>query len=45
MQPSKYQQAVLDAVLTGSKNLMIQAVAGSGKTSTQSKTRKYYNGN
>ena len=34
MQPSKYQQAVLDAVLTGSKNLMIQAVAGSGKTST-----------
>jgi hypothetical protein len=24
---------------------MIQAVAGSGKTSTQSKTRKYYDGN
>jgi DNA helicase-2/ATP-dependent DNA helicase PcrA len=34
MTPSKYQQAVLDAVLTDTSNLMVQAVAGSGKTAT-----------
>lgn len=32
MTPSKYQQAALDAVLTDSRNLMVRAVAGSGKT-------------
>lgn len=34
MQPSKYQQAVLDAAINDVCNLMIQAVAGSGKTAT-----------
>lgn len=34
MKPSKYQQAVLDAVLNDTCNLMIGAVAGSGKTAT-----------
>lgn len=34
MKPSKYQQAVLDTVLTDTCNLMVQAVAGSGKTAT-----------
>lgn len=34
MTPSKYQQAVLDTVLTDTCNLMVQAVAGSGKTAT-----------
>lgn len=34
MTPSKYQQAVLDAVHGDTCNLMVQAVAGSGKTAT-----------
>ncbi len=34
MTPSRYQQAVLDAVLGDTCNLMVQAVAGSGKTAT-----------
>src|SRR5208283_3115106 len=34
MTPSSYQQAVIDAVLNSTDNLMIQAVAGSGKTMT-----------
>jgi DNA helicase-2/ATP-dependent DNA helicase PcrA len=34
MTPSKYQSAVLAAVLGDSCNLMVQAVAGSGKTAT-----------
>ncbi|MFA6132579.1 MAG: ATP-dependent helicase [Phycisphaerae bacterium] len=34
MIPSKYQQAVLDAVAHDTYNLMVRAVAGSGKTAT-----------
>ena len=34
MQPSPYQQAIFDAVASSSDNLMIEAVAGSGKTTT-----------
>jgi len=34
MQPSRYQQAVYDAITGTQDNLLIQAVAGSGKTTT-----------
>lgn len=34
MKPSKYQQAILDAVAGSSDNLIVEAVAGSGKTTT-----------
>lgn len=34
MTPSKYQQAVYDAVTSGSGHRVIEAVAGSGKTTT-----------
>ena len=32
--PSKYQQAILDAVLNDDCNILVDAKAGSGKTST-----------
>src|SRR6266566_1226188 len=32
--PSKYQQAIYDAVEDGSGNIIVQAVAGAGKTTT-----------
>ena len=34
MEPSKYQQAIFDWVVNGSGNGVVQAVAGSGKTTT-----------
>lgn len=33
-QPSKYQEAIFDYVLNGNGNLVVEAVAGSGKTTT-----------
>ena len=33
-EPSKYQQAIYDEIINGNGNLMVNAVAGSGKTST-----------
>ncbi len=34
VQPSPYQQAILDWIMTGKGNAIVSAVAGSGKTST-----------
>lgn len=41
--PSKYQEAVFDAVKNGKDNLIIEAVAGSGKTKTIEEVIKLLN--
>ena len=45
MQPSKYQQAIYDEIADGSGNLIIEAVAGSGKTTTIVEALKLTSGN
>lgn len=42
-QPSKYQQAIFDAIDTGDRSLIIIAVAGSGKTTTIVESLKLIN--
>lgn len=41
--PSKYQEAVFDAIKNSNKNLIIEAVAGSGKTKTIEEAIKLLN--